>query len=59
MADETACGAALALADEVLRCDLPSDHTESGPGPDRPQGTPHQDSDSQDVLTGEPWTWWG
>jgi hypothetical protein len=51
------CDATLRYADETLHCDLPADHTK--PTGVQPQGSPHRSGEHEDVLTGDPTTWWG
>lgn len=54
---EQLCTSTNRLVDDVLNCELPAEH--ANPTVAYPQGTPHQSSAYLDVLTGEPWRWWG
>lgn len=51
------CGARHAgIGDDIWVCTLPAGHADATE--DQP-GTPHEDSEHLDSLSGEPWRWWG
>jgi hypothetical protein len=57
VASKDTCDSVRNLAVDTLSCGLPASHTD--PTGAFPQGRPHEDATHQDVLSGEPLTWWG